>query len=161
MLDETATHDRKITKKRAKDSFLRPLELTAATKLLALAEAPLVVDDRPGFFFCDNRWGQGNHACACTTILDHPEELAIFPFLVELAVRKIAGARIQNLPGLALAIPILTMTIEAGTLALEQRLSFGNVFWGRGNRILVGPRVAHLIHRNAGLEWILLLGSHH
>jgi hypothetical protein len=36
-------------KKRVEDSVPHPLELTAATKLLAFAEAPLVVDDRPGF----------------------------------------------------------------------------------------------------------------
>ena len=50
---------------------------------------------------------RGDHACACAAILDHPEELAIFPLLVELAVREIAGARIQNRTGRALAIPFL------------------------------------------------------
>src|SRR3990170_2373598 len=36
-------------KKRVEDSVLHPLELTATTKLLAFAEGPLVVNDRPGF----------------------------------------------------------------------------------------------------------------
>jgi hypothetical protein len=48
MFNETESHDRK-TKKRVEDSVPHPLELTAATKLLAFAEAPLVIDDRPGF----------------------------------------------------------------------------------------------------------------
>jgi hypothetical protein len=78
---------------------------------------------------------------------------------MEFAVREIAGARIQNLTGLAQAIPVLTMTIEASTLALEQRLSFGNVLRGRGNRILQGLRVGHLIRRNSGLKRITFFGS--
>ena len=103
------------------------LELKAPlTKLLAFAESPLVVDDRPGFLFRDNCRSQGDHACASATILDDPEELSVFPLLMELAVREIAGARIQNLTGLTLAISFLTMTIEAGALTLEQCLSFGN-----------------------------------
>ena len=80
---------------------------------------------------------------------------------MELAVREIAWARIQNLTGLALTIPILTMTIEAGTLALEQRLSFGNVIRSRLNRTLVGPRFSHLVRRNAGLKRVTLFGSDH
>jgi hypothetical protein len=48
MFNETESYDWK-TKKRVEDSVLHPLELTAATKLLAFAETPLVVDDRPGF----------------------------------------------------------------------------------------------------------------
>jgi hypothetical protein len=129
-------------------SVLHPLEFKARTKLLAFTEGPLVVDDRPGFLFRDNCWNQGDHACACTTVLHHPEQLAIFPLLMELAVREIAGARIQNLTGLALAIPFLTMTIEASPLALEQRFSFCDALRGRSNRILIGIISAALIPRN-------------
>jgi hypothetical protein len=126
---EIAEEDRK-TKKRVEDHILHPLEPTTVTRLLALTEGPLVVDNCPGFLFCDDCWTQGDHACACTSVLDHPEEFTIFPLLMELAVREIAWARIQNFASLALTIPVLTMTIETGALPLKQRLSFGNAFRG-------------------------------
>ena len=72
MFNEKEQDDRK-TKKRVEDSILHPLKLTPATKLLALTEGPFVVDDQPSFLFCNNCWGQGDHACAGTTILNHPE----------------------------------------------------------------------------------------
>src|SRR5207237_8218333 len=140
-------------------SSLHPRESTTAKKLLALTEGPLVVDDQPSFLFRDNCWGQGNHAGTRTTILDHPEKFAIFSLLMELAVREIPGARIENLTGLALSIAILTMTIEAGAFPLKQCLSFGNAFRGRSNRILVGLRVGNLIRRNTGLKRVTLFGS--
>src|SRR5262249_26437491 len=120
---ETPSYDRK-RKKRVKDRILHPLELNAVVTLLAFAETPLIVDDCPGFFFVNRSRNQRHHSCACTPVLDYPEELAIFPLLVELAVCEIAGSRIQNLTSLAHAIAVLAMAIEAGALSLEQRLSF-------------------------------------
>ena len=46
---EAYLNARSEEKKRVEDRILHPLELTTAKTLLALAEAPLVVDDRPGF----------------------------------------------------------------------------------------------------------------
>ena len=118
MYHEIAGEDRR-TKKEGGGSILHPLEPTTVTKLLALTEGPLVVDDCPGFLFCNNCWRQGDHASACTPVLDHPEEFTIFPLLMELTVREIAWARIENFTGFAQTISFLPMTIEARALTLE------------------------------------------
>ena len=74
-------------------SFLPTLSSRAtifSKRLLGLlAEGPLVIDDRPGFIFRDGSRNQGDHPSSCTAVLDNPEELAIFPLPVELAVREI------------------------------------------------------------------------
>ena len=70
----------------------------------ALAEAALIVDDRPRFFFGDA--AGTNETCRCLPFLHHPEQLAVFPLLVELAVGEVTRARIQDRAGRAIPAPL-------------------------------------------------------
>jgi hypothetical protein len=102
--------------------------LSAAVLFVAFAEAPLVIDDRPGFFFGNGSWDQGDHSRSGTAVLDDPEEFAVFPLLMEFAVREVAGARIEDRTGGTVPFPFFAMTIEAGALSFKQRLSLRDAF---------------------------------
>src|SRR5690349_5533952 len=133
-----ALFDHRTAKKEGGELASPPCsQLTGSfSELLGLTEAPFIVDDRPGFFFRDRGGDQGHHPRSWAAVLNDPEELAIFPFLVELAVREIPWAWIQDLPGFTLAVPCLAMTIEAGALPLVERLAFGDGLRTGGDRIL-------------------------
>ena len=96
-----------------------PSCLTQIGKFLVLAEAPLVIDDRPGLFFVDRGRDQRHHAGSRTAVLDHPEQLAVFPLLVELAVREVPRTWIQDRTGRTIALAFLAMAIEAGTFPFK------------------------------------------
>ena len=117
---ETCLFDRLMAKKRGWRVASPPSFATheKLLELLALTEAPFIVDDSPGFFFRDRGWDQGNHPRSGAAVLNDPEEFAIFPLLVELAVGEIPRAWVQDLPGFTLAVSGLAMTIEAGALPL-------------------------------------------
>src|SRR5262249_30440773 len=102
------------------DQILHPLSgLWGGRLFLAFTEAPLVIDDHPGFFFVDRGGDQGDHAGSGAAVLDDPEQLAIFPLLVELAVGEVPGARIEDRAGRTVAFSFFTMAVKAGALAFK------------------------------------------
>src|SRR5262245_22760321 len=102
------------------DLVLHPLwRLWGGRLFFAFAEAPLVIDNRPSFFFVDRGGDQGDHAGSGAAVLDDPEELTIFPLLVELAVGEVPGARIEDGAGRTVAFSFFTMAVKAGALAFK------------------------------------------
>lgn len=128
---------RRTQKKRVR-SFLPTLSFISLTdeayedllgeRLLALAEAPLIIDDVPGFFLGDRSRDQGDHSGSRAAVLDDPHKLAIFPLLVELAIGEVAWARIEDLARFALSIAALTVAIETGAFPFIQRFTLGDAF---------------------------------
>ena len=123
-----------------------------ARSMLA-GKAALILNDAPDLFVRQLP-AKSYHAGTDRSVFDHPEDFAFRAMAPESMMLEIARRWIQLGRHRPIAVPVFSMTVEAGALAVIERLALRNDLRGVRQRARECARCGQLVGRHQRLHHV-------